>query len=402
MNKTLIGIIREEKNPPDNRVPLTPRQCSFIQENFPEVSISVQPSIQRCFADSEYEQAGIEVKEDLTKCHILMGVKEPLPDRLIAGKTYLFFSHTIKKQVSNQKLLQTIIQKNIELIDYECLRYANGKRIIGFGGFAGIVGAHNGLKAYGLKTGLYNLPPAYECGDYEQLKRVYERLILPPMKIALTGAGRVATGAKEVLDFLKIKHISVQEYLNNRYDYPVYVHLHNHDLYRHKKFHSYETHEFYHHPQLFYSTFLPFTSQTDLMINGIYWSPKAPVFFTKSDMNSPDFKIKVIADISCDINGSVPATLRATTIGNPVMGYNPKTQGEDTPYQPHTIDIMAIDNLPNELPRDSSETFGKLLIDHVLAELLQKSSPIIEHATITKQGMLTELYEYLHDYVYPA
>jgi saccharopine dehydrogenase (NAD+, L-lysine-forming) len=402
MNKTLIGIIREEKTPPDNRVPLTPRQCALLQEINPLVEIRVQPSTKRCFTDVEYEQAGITVSEDLSNCHILLGVKEPLPDKLTPNKRYLFFSHTIKKQPSNQHLLQVVVKKNIELIDYECLRYTNGKRIIGFGGYAGIVGAHNGLMTLGIKTGLFSLPPAYKCGDFEQLKKIYHHLMLPPLKIVLTGAGRVAMGAKEVLDILKIKQVTAQEYLFKRFDHPVYVHLHNHDLYRHKKQHNYERHEFYHHPEQFYSTFLPFTQQTDLMINGIYWNPKAPTFFTKNDMKSPDFKIKVIADISCDINGSIPATLRATTIENPVMGYNPQTQAEDKPFQPNTIDIMSIDNLPNELPRDASETFGKLLMDYVIPELLLPESTIIDHATITKNGELNAHYEYLHDYVYPS
>ncbi|HRK28599.1 MAG TPA: NAD(P)-dependent oxidoreductase [Chitinophagales bacterium] len=400
MDKIHLGIIREQKTPPDNRTPLTPQQCQLLQQTFPQLKITVQPSPHRCFTDEEYAQTGIEVSEYLNHCHILLGVKEPPPPTLLSHKTYLFFSHTIKKQPQNRGLLQTVLQKNIQLIDYECLRYTNGKRIIGFGRFAGIVGAHNGLMAYGNRTGLFTLPPAYRCKDFEEIKQIYSHLSLPPIRIVLTGAGRVAMGAKETLDLLKVKHLTPQEYLEHHtWNEPVYVHLQNHQLYRHKERHDYERHDFYRHPERYYCHFEPFTRLTDLMINGIYWDPQAPLFFTKTEMKNPHFSIKVIADITCDINGSIPATLRATEIGNPVMGYNPQTEQEDQPYQPHTIDIMSIDNLPNELPRDASDTFGSLLCEHVIPQLLMPHSSIIEHATITQNGSLTTHFNYLHDYV---
>lgn len=399
VNKTLIGIIREEKNPPDNRTALTPQQCRQLQQLYPNVEVYVQPSELRCYTNAEYLDAGIPLTEDMSQCHILFGVKEVPKHKLLPDKQYLFFSHTIKKQPYNQSLLQTVLQKNIQLIDYECLRFANGKRIIGFGRFAGIVGAHNGLQAYGKKTGAFTLPAAHNCKDFETIKQIYQTLQLPPLKIVLTGAGRVAMGAKEVLDILHIEAVSPQQYLNNAFTHPVYVHLQNSDLYRHESRHDYERHDFYRHPQHYYCPFMPFAQQTDLLINGIYWNPQAPVLFTKENMKQSSFRIKVIADISCDINGSVPATLRATQIGNPVLGYNPHTELEEAPYQPHTIDIMSIDNLPNELPRDASATFGQILIEQVIPELLQPESVIIQHASITQNGSLTPHFQYLHDYV---
>ncbi|OWY21955.1 alanine dehydrogenase [Sphingobacteriales bacterium UPWRP_1] len=399
MSKTIIGVLREEKCPPDNRVPLTPLQCVQLQQLYPDIEVRVQPSVNRCYTDLEYGQAGVALSEDLSECDVLLGVKEVPPAKLISGKKYLFFSHTIKKQPYNRQLLQTILQKNVQLIDYECLRYTNGKRIIGFGRFAGIVGAHNGLRAYGIKTDAFTLPAAHNCKDFDEIKQVYATLRLPAIKIVLTGAGRVAWGAKEVLDLLHIEEVTPHEYCSKSFTHSVYVHLHNHHLYRHKERHDYERHDFYRHPQQYYCPFMPYAQQTDLMINGIYWNPQAPLFFTKSDMQNADFKIKVIADITCDINGSIPATTRATEIGNPVMGYNPVTGQEEKPYQKHTIDIMSVDNLPNELPRDASATFGQALLEHVIPELMQPQSDIINHASITNNGQLTPLYQYLHDYV---
>ncbi|OWY26062.1 alanine dehydrogenase [Sphingobacteriales bacterium UPWRP_1] len=399
MSKTIIGVLREEKSPPDNRVPLTPLQCTQLQQQYSGIEVWVQPSENRCYSDAEYRQAGVTLAENLADCHILLGVKEVPPEKLIAGKKYLFFSHTIKKQPYNRQLLQTILQKNVQLIDYECLRYSNGKRIIGFGRFAGIVGAHNGLQAYGIKTGNFTLPAAHACKDFEEIKQVYASLKLPAMKIVLTGAGRVAWGAKEVLDLLHVEEVNPDDYCAKSFTGPVFTHLHNHHLYCHKERHDYERHDFYRHPQQYYCPFMPYAQQTDLMINGIYWNPQAPHFFTKPDMQDATFKIKVIADITCDINGSIPATIRATKIGNPVMGYNPVTGQEETPYQKHTIDIMSVDNLPNELPRDASAAFGQALLEHVFPELMQPHSDIINHASITNNGQLTPLYQYLHDYV---
>lgn len=402
MNPLKIGIIREGKTPPDSRVPFSPKQCRTLLEQFPAIEIYVAPSPSRCFSDNEYRAAGITLKDDLSDCDVLMGVKEVPVSQLIENKKYLFFSHTIKKQPHNQKLLQALLKKNIQMIDYECLVYDNGSRILGFGHFAGIVGAHNGLLAYGQKTGLFSLKPAYQSVDYAEIKTAYSRLKLPPLRIALSGTGRVSQGAKEVLDTLQIKQISPADYLTQSYQEPVYTMLTSADLYCPKDYNRpYNRQEFHEHPALYKCLFAPFAAKTDLFINGVYWSPEAPVFFSKEEMAAPDFAVKVIADITCDIDGSVPATTRATSIANPVMGYNPNTQQEEPPYQAHTIDIMAVDNLPNELPRDASEMFGNALINNVIPELLSSQSVVINRASITHNGQLTPRFEYLHDYVYP-
>lgn len=401
MNKLKIGIICEGKTPPDSRVPLTPKQCRFLLDTYGnKLDLVVQKSSTRCFTNNEYSTQQITLVDEVADCDILMGVKEVPIQQLIAFKKYLFFSHTIKEQPHNKKLIQTLLAKHIQMVDYECLTYPNGKRILGFGHFAGVVGAHNGLLAYGKRTGAFELKPAYLCKDFDEIKQAYAKLQMPAIKIVLTGNGRVSMGAKEVLDVLGIKEVSPSDYLSQTYPYAVYTQLVSEHLYRHKQTNTYNRNDFHQHPENYNCIFEPYTHITDLMMNGVYWAANAPVFFTKAQMREPNFKIKTIADISCDVEGSIPATLRSTHIGNAVMGYNPITEQEAQPYQQHIIDIMAVDNLPNELPRDASEQFGTALIAHVIPELLKPNSDIIDRASITQNGALHGKFIYLQNYAH--
>lgn len=403
MNHLHLGIVREQKMPPDSRVPFTPLQCRTLSDQYPQLRISVAPSDVRCFSDDEYRACGIELTADLSNCDVLMGVKEVPKEQLLPDKRYFFFSHTIKQQTYNRSLLQAIVRKGIEMLDYECLVDERETRILGFGRFAGIVGAHNGLLMYGQKTGAFSLPPAYECHDYAAIKAIYATLQLPPMRIVLTGTGRVSRGAKEVLDVLEIPELSPAEYLRNEaLPYAVYTQLRSSDLYRREKdgnLDYYDRLDFHHHPELYRCDFEAYTRITDLMLNGVFWHPQAPRFFSKADMRRPDFRIRAIADISCDINGSIPATTRATTIGDAVMGYNPHTEQEEAPYQAHTIDIMSVDNLPNELPRDASDMFGSALSQWVVPELFKPESPMLQRATICKNGVLCPRFAYLSHFL---
>ena len=393
-----IGLIREGKQPADNRVAFSPVQCQWLMNKFPELKIVVQPSVARCFTDEEYTNEDIEINENLNDCDLLIGIKEVPKEQLIAGKKYLFFSHTIKKQPHNKSLIQEALKKKIELIDYECLVWENGERILGFGHFAGVVGAHNGFITYGKRYNLFDLKPASQCRDYNELIDQYKDLKLPAIKIAVTGTGRVARGAYEFLEKLNLRMVSIQNYLTKTFDEPVYVVLNTAQLYEPKTGKPFNRHEFHLHPDKYESAFLPFAKVTNLFMNAIYWDPKAPPFFSKQDMKSPDFKIKVIADITCDVNGSVPATIRDTSISEPVFGYNPISEKEEAPYQPQVIDVMAVSNLPNELPREASTEFGEKLIEYVIEELMLDNSDIINRATITKNGSLTDRYNYLSDY----
>ncbi len=394
----LIGLIREGKIPADNRVALTPAQCRWIKSNLQNVQVIVQPCVNRCFTDKEYRLAGIELREDLSDCDLLLGIKEVPVHQLIAGKKYMFFSHTKKKQPHNQKLLQSVIEKQVTLIDFECLEHEDGQRILGFGFFAGIVGAHNGMSAYGKRTGVYNLCRVSECKNYKQLIHTYFGLKLPNIKIAVTGSGRVAGGVLEIMNLLDIIEVEPDAFLQREFSYPVYVHLKGQDLYKNKTSGSYSREEFHSSPGNYISKFKPFLSQTDILMNGTYWEKNIPALFTWEDLISPDFRIQTIADISDDKDGSIPCNLGNGTINNPVYGVDPKSRKVMDPYQKDGVDVMAVGNLPNELPKDASSYFGDQLIKYVLEEVTKNHSPVIERATIVKEGKLTAHYAYLKDY----
>jgi len=396
---TRIGIIKEEKIPPDTRVAVTPSQAFRLMLQHNELLFKAVACESRCFSDNEYREMGVPIKNQVEDCDILLGVKEVPVEKLLEGKTCLFFSHTIKKQPHNKKLLQEILKKKIRLVDYECITDEKGERVIAFGRFAGVVGAHNGLMAYGERTGLFHLPRAYSFKDLNELYAFYKTIKLPPVKIVITGGGRVAKGALEVMQQLNIKKVTADAFANNTFTEAVFVQLDSDELYFRKDGQQLPITDFYQNPKDYECRFQPYYETADVMLNAIYWNADAPPFFTKDEMKQPSFRIKTIADISCDIDGSVPATSRATTIAEPVMGYNPQTEKEEAPYLPHVIDIMSIDNLPNELPRDASESFGERMINEVIPELLKPQSDMIDRATIARDGKLTERYQYLKDYV---
>lgn len=399
-----IGLIRERKNPPDTRVALTPQQCANIVATYPGVEIVVEPSPNRCFPDKEYTAAGIPLSEDLGNCDVLLGIKEVPVDSLIPGKTYCFFSHTKKKQPYNRRLMQALISKHIRMIDYECLTHADEQRILGFGFYAGIVGAHNGLLTYGRKTSLYNLPAAHAVRSFNELLVAYDAIKLPNIKIAVTGSGKVAAGVLEVMTRLDIEPVEPEDFLTHQYEYPVYTHLKGSVLYARKDNDLFFRDDFHANPEAYKCLFTKYISQTDILMNGIYWDAKVPRLFEKQDVQRNDWRISVIADITCDIDGSVPINIGASTIADPVYGIDRMTLEPSPRFLPgrDTIDVMAVDNLPNELPADASQYFGVHFEKYVLGEMLSGDSDIIRRATICEDGKLTRYYEYLADYAYES
>lgn len=400
--KIRVGIIREGKIPQDKRVPFTPEQCSKIVKDFPQVELIVQPSPWRCFSDNEYSKAGIVLKEDISDCDILMGIKEVPAEELIPGKKYLFFSHTIKKQAHNQKLLKSLLNKQITMIDYECLVDKHDNRIIGFGRYAGIVGAYNGVMGYGLHYNLFRLKPAHESHDKKEIFEELEKVKLPNIKIVVTGSGRVANGACETMGALDLRKVTPYEFLNYTFREPVYVQLHSEDYYEAKDKSPYSSWDFHHHPESYRCRFSDpdsFASVTDLLIHCTYWDPRADVLFSKARMRDPDFRISTIADVTCDVNGSIPSTTQVSTIENKFFGYNPITEQITPPFEKNTITVMAIDNLPCELPRDASDGFGKHLMERVLPALFgEDKDQLIERASIVSNGSLMPRFDYLKDY----
>jgi saccharopine dehydrogenase (NAD+, L-lysine forming) len=396
-----IGLLREGKTPPDKRVPFTPRQVEEILQRYPDVNVIVQKSTVRCFKDEEYAELDVRLQENVEECDILMGVKEVPAQNLIANKTYLFFSHTIKKQPYNKKLLQEILKKKIRLIDYETLKDTQGNRLVAFGRYAGIVGAFNALWTYGTRYKAFSLRRAFECFDVNDLKLELRKVILPPLKIVLTGAGRVAKGAMETLDGAGIRKVSPEDFLTHTYNEPVYVQLSSADYHVRKEGGHFNREEFHQFPSRYTSEFVKFAKVADMLVAGAYWNPAAPRLFSKDDLRSPGFRIRIIADVTCDIDGSVPSTTKASTIVDPLYDYDPSTEQTHPPLSSENyITVMAVDNLPCELPRSASDEFGRDLIDKILRPLLlDDSEGIIRRATIAEDGKLTPNFSYLQDYV---
>jgi saccharopine dehydrogenase (NAD+, L-lysine-forming) len=395
---TKIGLIREYKIPTDNRVAFTPSQCKWIHEQFPGVKMIVQCSPHRCYSDKEYISSGVEVRENVDDCDILFGIKEVQTDRLIPGKTYLFFSHTKKKQEYNRSLFRAILKNRITLIDYECMEHEDGQRILGFGFFAGVVGAHNGIMAYGDRTGSFSLKRVYKQRSFHELIHTYFGLKLPPIKIAVTGSGRVAHGILEIMNLLEVIEVEPAEYLSREYTYAVFTQLKGADLYKPKSGGTYNRESFHEDPSQYECLFYPYTKVTDVLMNGIYWDEQVPRLFENEHLKESAFKICTISDITDDKHGSIPCNLGDTPIEDPVYGVDKMTLHKTVPYLEGSIDIMAVGNLPNELPRDASRYFGEQLLKHIFTDLVGSGSPVIDRATMVKNGSITGPFNYLEEY----
>ena len=395
-----FALIRERKNPPDRRVVLTPDACRELLETYPQMEITVESSPNRTFSDQEYQERGITVTEDVSDAEVLLGVKEVPIEALIPDKKYFFFSHTIKEQPYNRDLLRAILAKNIELYDHEVITDTREIRLVAFGRYAGIVGAYNGIRAYGLKTGGYDLPKAEALKDQQELISELKKLSMPAIKIVLTGKGRVSNGAKEMLDGMGLREVGYEAYLNEDFNEAVYTQIDVLEYNRRKDGRVIDMYDFFDHPEEYEGDFFRFAKVSDLYIAGHFYASGAPYIYTRDEAKSKDFKISVVADISCDIDGPVASTLRASTIADPIYGYDPESESEVAFKQPGAIAVMAVDNLPNELPRDASKGFSENFVKHVIPSFFNGDKDgILYRARMTQNGRLTERYSYLQGYV---
>ena len=395
-----FGILKERKNPPDRRVVFSPNELTKLKQQYQECMVKVEYSDIRVFTDSQYENQGIELTDDISDCDVLFGVKEVPVENLIPNKTYFFFSHTIKEQPYNRKLLQAVLEKNIDLYDYETIVDANNRRLIGFGRYAGIVGAYNSIRAFGIKFELFKLPKAETLSGKEALIAHLKRLVLPPLKFVITGTGKVGNGAKEILDAIKIKEVSVENYLTKNYSQPVYTQIDVLEYNKRKDGQVLDFTDFYHNPKEYVSDFERFTKVSDIYITGHFHANEAPVILTREMLQSNDCKIKVVADVSCDVNGPIACTLRSSTIAEPLYGYVPNEDKEVDVFHPAAIVVMAVDNLPCELPKDASEGFGEMFMEHVIPAFFNGDKDgILQRAKITENGKLTPRFSYLQNYV---
>ncbi|MGM5470657.1 NAD(P)-dependent oxidoreductase [Flavobacteriaceae bacterium LMO-SS05] len=395
-----FAIIKERKNPPDRRVVFSPTELLKVQEQFPDAKFKVEASDIRVFPDQAYSDQGFEVTDDVSDCEVMIGVKEVPIDALIPNKKYFFFSHTIKKQPYNRTLLRAILDKKIELFDHETIVNAQGFRLIGFGRYAGIVGTYNGFRAWGLKYNSWTLPKANTLHDQLALIEKLNQIKLPAIKILLTGSGKVAHGAQEMLDGMHIKAVSVEDYLSKTFDETVYCKIDVLDYNKRKDGKVIDMFDFFDHPQDYVSDFMRFAKVTDFYIAGHFYGNGAPYFYTMDDVKSPDFNIKVVADISCDVDGPVATTLRASTIEEPLYGYDPQSEKEVDYKAENAIVVMAVDNLPCELPKDASEGFGDMFLQQVIPAFFNNDKDgVLKRAKITENGKLTERFAYLQAYV---
>jgi len=395
-----FGIIRERKNPPDRRVVLSPKACQILVSKYEKAEIIVEPSPIRTYTDADYKDAGIRVAPKMKECDVLLGVKEVPIESLIPNKKYFFFSHTIKKQPYNRKLLLAILEKNIELYDHEVITNKKEQRLVAFGRYAGIVGAYNGVRTYGLKYALFKLPKAEKLPDQKGLIAELKKIKLPNIKILLTGKGRVGNGSKEMLDGMGLKKVNVAEYLAEDFNEPVYCQIDASEYNKRKDGVRGNKADFFENPEDYKSNFFRFAKVTDFYIAGHFYGQGAPYLYTRKDAKHPAFKIKVVADVSCDIDGPVATTIRPSTIAKPNYGYDPKTEKETNYKNKSAIAVMAVDNLPCELPRDASEGFGAAFIQNVIPAFFNGDKDgVLDRARMTQNGKLTKRYSYLQDYL---
>ena len=396
-----FALIKERKNPPDRRVVFSPEKCQEIIQKFPNAKIVIEASDIRVFPDESYREAGFEVLEDVSHADVMLGVKEVPVEALIPNKKYFFFSHTIKKQAYNRILLQTILQKNIELYDHETVVNENNRRLIGFGYYAGLVGAYNGFRAFGLRDKLFNLPKVETLHDLEEVKAELDKISLPNIKIVLSGNGKVTKGAKEILDHLRVREISVEDYLSKEFDEAVYCLIGVADYNKRKDGGAFDKSDFYSNPTEYESNFMRFAKVSDMFIAGHFYGNDAPYLFTREEARHPDFKINLVSDVSCDIDGPVACTIRPSTIADPFYGYDPITEKETAFDAPGAITVMAVDNLPCELPNDASKGFGDMFLENVMSSFFNDDEDgILKRAQITtSEGALTPKFAYLQSYV---
>lgn len=395
-----FAVIQERKSPPDRRVVLDPKSCKNLLSTFPSAELIIESSPIRAFSDMDYSSAGLEVVADVSAAEVLIGVKEVPIEALIPNKSYFFFSHTIKKQPYNRKLLQAILDKNITLYDHETLVNESNHRLIGFGYYAGVVGAYNGLRALGLKLNCFELPKATDLNDRAALNAQLDLLTIPNVKIVLTGSGRVGQGAKEILDHLNIKKVSVDQFINNSFKEAVYVQLDVLDYCKRKDGTTLGKKDFFNYPEAYQSTFDRFTSVADFFIAGHFYGKGAPAFFTREQAKSPRFNLKVVADISCDIDGPVACTIRPSTIDKPIYGYDAETETEVNFSNASAIAVMAVDNLPCELPKDASEGFGHTFVEKIIPAFFnQDAFGVLKRSKMTENGKLTDEFSYLQAYI---
>ena len=396
-----ISLIKETKNPVDNRVALSPKQVAELNKKYPQHEIVVQASDIRAFSDEEYRGEGVRVVENVEDCDILFGIKEAKIESLIPNKHYFFFGHIAKMQEYNRPLLQAFMQKHITFCDYEYLVDDNNIRVCAFGWWAGVVGVYYTLRGYGLKHKLYELPKPDRRFTLTQLLESLKGIQLPKVKLLVTGAGRVSQGAQHVLENIGAHKMTEEEYLS---DVPIdtlsYCVADVDRLVRRKDGAAFSWNDFTHNAKAYESDFMRWAKKTDMLVCAHFWGPDAPVYLSEEDLRNKEMRIRMIGDVTCDIKGSVKSTIRPATHDDPYYDYNPITEKDEPAFSsPDSISVMAVDTCPNALAMDTSEYFGSMLMKHVFEPLLKgEHSDVVDRSMILKEGQLTSRFSYLKDF----
>jgi len=426
MNKT-IGIRREDKNKWEVRVPIIPDAVKLIKDKWGINSI-VQPYATRAFKDEEYLKDGAEINEDLLKADIIFAVKEVPINLLLENKTYLFFSHTIKGQSYNMPLLKALLNKKCTLIDYECIKDNKGRRLVFFGKYAGLAGMIDALHGlgkrldyYGKKSPFLHIKPAYEYLDLEDAElhikniaaEIVENGLLYPLVFGFAGYGNVSKGAQEIFDLLPNEVITPEDLIKNKNNlenkiYKV-IFEEKHMVRPINNDYLFDLKDYYKNPNNYESKFEDYLPYINVLINAIYWDARYPRLVTKQYLKENDISnFFIISDISCDIDGAIEITHKSTKPDEPAYTYNPKNNSFIDGYSGQGIVNMAVDNLPCELPRDSSVAFSNSLFPFIKeiahADYSNDFSDLdlcnsIKNAIITHKGELTPQYKYLEKYL---
>jgi len=431
-----LGIRREDKNRWERRVPLIPGHVQELKKKH-GVETQIQSSEIRVFFDREYRDIGAQVRDDLSLCSVVFAVKEIPIDVFERGKTYVFFSHTIKGQKHNMPMLKKMMDMGCTLIDYERIVDKNGKRLVFFGRFAGLAGMVDTLWIFGQRLKWENIETPFgeikQAIHYEDLEDIKKHLIkvgrkietrglpesLTPLVIGFAGYGHVSIGAQEILDVLPVKEIKPDEiesiYKNpsNKVIYKV-VFREEHMVEPVSPGKKFDLQDYYDHPERYRPAFERYIPYLSILMNCVYWSARYPRLVTKeylkkSFKNKENLRLKAIGDISVDINGAIEFTEKTTSPDNPVFVYNPITDTIKDGYKGDGVVVMAVDNLPCELPRESSQSFSENLLrfvpdimkaDFTVSDFDKLALPSeIKNAVILYQGKLTPNYNYINKYL---
>jgi alpha-aminoadipic semialdehyde synthase len=432
-----IGIRHEDKYLAERRTPLVPAHVGKLVKEL-GIEVLVQESPKRVFTEEEYVAEGAKIVPDMQACDIVFGVKE-IPEKwFIPGQTYVFFSHVIKGQPYNMPMLRQMMESGCNLIDYERVVDDFNRRLIFFGRFAGLAGAINTLWTTGLRLKHLGFDTPFlhiqQAHNYKNLQDAREAVSkagfeiakyglpteLTPFTIGITGYGNVSNGVQEILSLLPVQEIHPGDLheLSGKID-------HNKLLYRvtfreeHISAHNqtgklFDLDDYYVHPENYHSIFEQYLPQLSVLINGMYWDERYPRILTRAYMKEnfmPGMnpKLKVVGDITCDPNGSVEATLKGTYIEDPIFVYHPESHSLTSGYEGDGLQVMAVDILPSELPRDSSLAFSSVLRNFVksLADANFKAGhpdaiglpAPLRKALILHNGRLTPEYAYIQNYL---